>query len=336
MANVCLQTGRHERAADLAARLAAESPRDPLAHGLLVETLRKAGREEAAAQAALDSLRRNPDSPVFLRQAAATWVALDKAERAVAECEAFLERHPEDLGIRLMTADLCVKAEQAEKALTHLERCEALAGGNPPPDLGTHLARTYASLGRYAAAERIAQGICERAPESAQAWLNYTSILELQGPAGRQRAVPLYRKALSGPLRGHTAKRILINNLAYALTCIPHKDARERQGALAEAEAGVESILGDRETAPTFLLDTLAWIKFLSNKSAEAHDLLALATSRGVASAEVWYHYAMACARTDRTETALDAVQNAVKLDPEQTSWLADVKAEIARNQAEE
>jgi len=334
--NVCLQTERHERAVALAERLAAALPQAPLAHGVLVAALRQAGRKEAAAEAALDSLRRNVDSPVFLRQAAATLIGLGKAETAVAECEAFLERHPEDLGIRLMTANLWIRAKKTGKALAHIEKIETLAGANPPPNLGANLARMYASLGRYAAAERVALGICKRVPDSAQAWLNYTSILELQGPTGRQRAVPLYRKVLSGPLRGHKAKMILINNLAYALTCIPHKDDREKQGALAEAEAWVESILGDREIAPTFLLDTLAWIKFLGNKSAEAHDLLALATSRRDASAEVWYHYAMACARTDRAETALDAVQNAVKLDPEKTSWLVDVKAEIAQNQAEE
>ena len=196
--------------------------------------------------------------------------------------------------------------------------------------------RFYGALGDAADAERLGQRLCEQTPDSAQAWLTYASALEAQGPSGQQRAIPLYREALNTnhhSLAGHAAKAFLINNLAYALAVSSFPTAAEKDRALAEAEILADGILGDRETAPSFLLDTVGWVKFARNKFEEAQQLLALATSRPEASAETWYHYAMACASTGRAEEAVKAAEKAAQLDPKKTQWLETVKAEIARNQ---
>jgi Flp pilus assembly protein TadD len=157
--------------------------------------------------------------------------------------------------------------------------------------------------------------------------------MEEQGAPGRLRAIPLYRKALSLPLASHFAKALLINNLVYALAESSFSTAAEKDRALAEAELLADGILGDRAKAPGFLLDTAGWVKFARNKFEEAHQLLALATSGSDASAEMWYHYAMACAATGRTDAAAEAVGKAVQMAPKSTQWMDKVIEEIARNQ---
>ncbi len=244
-----------------------------------------------------------------------------------------MKRRPEDITAGFLYVELLARSGRRDEALAETKRLESVAGAKAGPDATAGLVRFYSALGDAADAERLGQRLCEQAPDSAQAWLTCASALEAQGPAGQQRAIPLYRKALSRPLSGHEAKASLINNLAYALAVSTFPTAAEKDRALAEAELLADGILGDRETAPGFLLDTVGWVKFVRNKFDEAQELLALATSRPGASAETWYHYAMACASTGRSEEAVKAAEKATQLDPKKTQWLDMVKAEIARNQ---
>ena len=332
-ANVCSRGGDHERAVAYAARLAQQSPADLSAVSLRVDVLKKAGKAPEAAQVAADAQKANPESVPFLRQAVAVLTAAKQNDQAAALCAEFLKRRPEDVAAGFLYVELLARSGRRDEALAETKRMESAAGAKASADVTAGLVRFYAALGDAADAERLGLRLCDQAPGSAQAWLTFASALEAQGPSGRQRAIPLYRKALSRPLSGHEAKASLINNLAYALAVSTFPTAAEKDRALAEAELLADGILGDRETAPGFLLDTAGWVKFTRNKFEESQELLALATSRPGASAETWYHYAMACASIGRSEEAVKAAEKAVQLDPKKTQWLETVKAEIERNQ---
>ena len=342
-ASVCSLAGDHERAIAYAARLAEQSPADLNAVSLRVDVLMKAGKGQEAAQVAADAQKGNPDSVPFLRQAVTVLTAAKQNDQAAALCAEFLKRRPEEVSVGFMYVELLTRSGRRDEALAEAKRLESVAGAKAAPDVTAGLVRFYSALGDAADAERLGLRLCEQAPDSAQAWLTYASALEVQGPSGQQRAIPLYRKALYDPkasatapmrpLSGHAAKAFLINNLAYALAVSSFPTAAERDRARAEAELLADGILGDRETAPAFLLDTVGWVKFARNKFDEAQGLLALATSRPGASAETWYHYAMACASIGRAEEAVKAAEKAVELDPKKTQWLETVKGEIARSQ---
>jgi tetratricopeptide (TPR) repeat protein len=332
-ASVCSRGGDHERAVAYAARLAEQSPADLSVVSLRVDVLMKAGKAQEAAQVATDAQKQNPESVPFLRQAVAALTSAKQNDQAAALCAEFLKRRPEDVSVGFLYVELLTRSGRRDEALAEVKQLESVAGAKAAPDVTAGLVRFYSALGDAADAERLGLRLCEQAPDSAQAWLTCASTLEAEGPSGQQRAIPLYRKALSRPLSGHEAKGFLINNLAYALVVSSFPTAAEKDRALAEAELLADGILGDRETAPGFLLDTVGWVKFARNKFEEAQQLLALATSRPEASAETWYHYAMACASIGRAEEAVKAADKATQLDPKKTQWLETVKAEIARNQ---
>jgi tetratricopeptide (TPR) repeat protein len=332
-ARVCSRGGDHERAIAYAARLAEQSPADLAAVSLRADVLLNVGRGQEAAQVAVDAQKGNPESIPFLREAAAVLVAAKQTDQAAALCADFLKRRPEEIAAGLVYIEMLMRSGRRAEALAETKRVESVAGAKPAPAVGARLVRFYGALGDAADAERLGLRLCEQTPNSAQAWLTCAAALEAQGPSGLQRAIPLYRKALSHSLSGHTAKAALINNLAYALAESSFPTAAEKDRALSEAELLADGILGDRETAPSPLLDTVGWVKFARNKFDEAQQLLALATSRPNDSGETWYHYAMACASIGRAEEALKAADKAMQLGPKGTQWLEAVKAEIARNQ---
>ena len=329
-ANVCSLAGDHERAIAYATRLAEQSPADLSAVLLRVNVLMQAGRAKEAAQVAADAQKGNPDSVPFLRQAVTVLTAAKQNDQAAALCAEFLKRRPQDVSAGSTYVELLIRSGRRDEALAEAKRLESVAGAKAAPDVTDD-------------AERLGAVLWKEAPDNAQAWLAYAGAFEAQGPSGQQAAIKLYREALYGPkasataplrpLSGHVAKVKLINNLAYALAVSSFPTAAEKDRALAEAEFLTDGILGDRETAPGYLLDTVGWVKFARNKYEEAQQILALATSHSEASAETWYHYAMACAATGRAEEAVKAVEKAAQLDPKRTEWRESVKAEIARNQ---
>jgi len=333
---VCVEAEEYERAIAFAKELARKAPDAVFANATLVDALQRAGRREEATRTAVEAARRNPDSAAFLQQAVRTLTDAKKTDEAISQCEAFLERHPGDATVSLMLADLQVASGRKEMAAATLKRMEEGRGSPLTPSAAVKLAQRYAALKRYEDAERVAKGLCERAPDSASAWLTYGSVVDLQGPEARERAIRIYEEGLGKQLRGEAARRLIVNNLAYALATHTCENPAEGKQALARASRLAESVLGDWETAPTFLLDTAGWIKFLRNESEEARELLALATTRPDAMPENWYHYAMACARTGNREGALKAVEKAVSLDPARESWVQDVKREISANEEEE
>jgi tetratricopeptide (TPR) repeat protein len=331
--NLCSLVGDHDRAVAYATRLAEQSPGDLSAVLLQADALVKVGRKKDAVQVVSVALQRNPDSEPFLRKAVGILAAAKQDGQAAALCAEFLKRRPENVQISAMYIELLARTGKLDEALAETKRLESVAGPKAAPDVTASLMRAYEMLGELRAAERLGLRLCEQTPEDAQAWIACASIMEEQGAPGRLRAIPLYRKALSLPLASHFAKALLINNLVYALAESSFPTAAEKDRALAEAELLADGILGDRETVPGFLLDTAGWVKFARNKFEEAHQLLALATSRSDASAEMWCHYAMSCAATGRTNAAAEAVGKAVQMDPKSTQWMGKVIEEIARNQ---
>jgi len=331
---VCLRAKQYEKAVAFATRLAASRPDDPYACATLLAAQKASGLNEQAVQTALDAAHRHPDSLAFLRLATRTLSDAGNVDQAEKECTAFASRNPKAPLAFLMLAEVQMNAGRTQAAAASLKQVEDVAGETMSSAVSVTLVRAYTRMKEYENAERIARRLCERSPQSGTAWLEYAAVLESQGRGGREKAIPVYRRALARGLKTGASGVALANNLAYALAVREYDSEEEKARVLAEAESLAQSVLGDRNTAPTHLLDTLGWIKFLRSNGRQARDLLELAVGRRDASAEVWYHYAMACARTGRAKAALEAVGKAVKGAPDNdTRWRADVEAETARNQ---
>lgn len=329
----CAARQHYEEAVRLARRLQQANPDDLGARSLLVAVLRDAGETGAAAEVAVNTLEAHPDVLPILNAAIQTLAAADRYDDAIALCKDFLERQPEQVGVRLSLADLQARAGDREASVALLDE---IAGENEsaiPLELGLQVVQLYMRLNETARAEGLAEALCEAHPDAPQTWLTWSGIYERQGPAARDDAIRVYRRGLDRIPPGNRAHLIMTNNLAYALAGRQHPDDAARQRALDEAVRLAQSAAGDWQTAPTFLIDTLAWIHFQRGDAERASELLDLVVSRPDANAENWFHFAMACARTGRRDDAQRALDKAIELDPEQVAWKEELQAELARNE---
>jgi tetratricopeptide (TPR) repeat protein len=329
---VCLAASANGPAVAFARRLVDAAPDNPDAAKALVQALNAAGQTQEALQTAVEAAHKHPDTAAFAQLAAGTLKDAKQPDRAMEECIRFLSRHPEDAGAQLTLAQLQIGAGRPEDAAATLKKVEA-PGVKAAPQALEAVVRGYLQLKRYAEAEAVGRRLCEAAPDSAAAWLACATVYELQGDAAQEKAIALYREALSRPLRPLAVRAILQNNLAYRLASKALANPSEADRLLAEAETRADLATGDRNTAQTLLLDTLGWIKLLRDKPADAADLLETAAERRDATGEVLYHYAAACVRTGKLPLALEMASKAVERNPNHPEWLAQIKARVAQSE---
>jgi len=326
-----LRAGAHDAALGWVTQWVQQQPDEALAHALRVQALEAKKLTDDAMKAAQLAVERFPDLLAPLQQAVAVMRRAQRYDLAETLCREFITRRPKDTAVQLLLAQLLSDQGKSDQAVTVLQNLETRTSEELHPAQQAALAHGYAVLKRFPDAERVARALSQRLPDSSWAWWIYTGIFEAQGPEGRRRALPAYAEAFRRPLRGRRHVLILMNNYAFARALAVGNRPAQKTKVLGEVIAQLESILGDRETAPSFLLDTLGWIYFLAERYADAEALLRIATGRRDATPEMWYHYARSCAHAGRIEEAQRILPKALKDRAHATQWQLEIQAEIDR-----
>jgi len=159
-----LQGGDKQGAVESAKRYAQKRPGDEGAVRLLAQTLLHDGNASEALATLLAHLERSPDSEDLLTFAAELtrqtkeWAGLDPV------LVRFLEAHPGSALARGLHGESLLRSSQPAAAAAELEKALELAPGEPMIRL--HLATAYGTLGRFADAVALAQGLATQFPDN--------------------------------------------------------------------------------------------------------------------------------------------------------------------------
>jgi tetratricopeptide (TPR) repeat protein len=189
-----LQGGDKGGAVDAARRYAQKRPGDEGATRLLAQTMLHDGNTSDALDTLLAHLQRNPDSEDLLTFAAELTRQTKQWERLDPVLVRFLDAHPGSALARGLHGECLLRSSQPVAAAAELEKALELAPGEPMIRL--HLATAYGTLGRFADAVAIAQGLAAQFPDNGGIRAVLGEALARQGDVNA--ALDAFEEALRG------------------------------------------------------------------------------------------------------------------------------------------
>lgn len=345
LSEVAIRTGQDEQALTWLEQAWQRQP-TPVVGQLLVDTLLKLDRNEAALHHARELINRFPDDPDHLRSLSLTLLATGDNMAAVRVLERLIRQSPDDAGVWQLLATARLQTQDFAAAMNALERSIALA----PDDLAVRLiqAEIYLLGERYEEALASTREIQRRAPAQAAGYKLEGDIhMQRQDYSAAERA---YQQAFEQSASAQAA--LLLNHVRWLmgehdaafsvlrrwLAILPSDTVVRLQLAMQlqrierteEAIAEYERILED-QPRHVIALNNLAWL-YLPHDPERSIALAETALEQAPERHEIADTLGQALARSGRLDRARLVLQQAAVQAPQISRiryHLAQVKAEL-------
>lgn len=255
--------------------------------------------------------QKNPGSAELITSLAIGYVAVNKADQAIALCRARLKKDPDEAFSHNLLGKIYLQQKENKKAYASFKKAVALAPQWGEPD--NNLASLYLLENRTRDAVSVLISALKQNPKNPTAFLMLGRIHENNNELNK--AIETYEQGISAVPDFWAAA----NRLAFILC---HQDPSPEN---LDRALGLASAAYRLQPGRVDILDTLAWIYHNRGNNAQALALLQKINDRVTGNALFEYHLSMSLLEAGKKAEALNTLELALK---GKTKFLGRNKAE--------